>query len=72
MDGAPRTKLSDDPDPPTPSRDGLLRVLAESQAEAEAGLFVSGDKVIRELYEAAKQLEARLAALKEPSPAPRR
>ena len=72
MDDAPRIKLSDAPNPPTPSRDELLRVLAESQAEADAGLFVSGDEVIRELYQATAQLEARLATPKKSTAATRR
>lgn len=72
MDDTPRTKLPDDRDPPIPSKDELLRALAESEAEADAGLFVSGHKVIRELYEAAAQLEARLAAPEKSGPAPGR
>ena len=72
MDDTPRIKSADDQDPPLPSRDELLRVLAESEAEADAGLFVSGAKVIRELYEAAEQLESRLAEPEKSDPAPGR
>ena len=72
MDDMPRTKLPDDWEPPMPSRDELLRMLAESEAEAEAGLLVSGNKVIRELYDAAAQLEASLAAPEESGPTPGR
>lgn len=72
MDNTSRTQLPDGWEPPLPSRDELLRVLVESEAEADAGLFVSGDKVIRELYEAAARLEARLAAPEKPAAATRR
>lgn len=68
MNDTPHTTLRADQEPPMPSRDELLRVLAESEAEAEAGLFVSGDKVIRELYEAAAQLEASRATPKKSDP----
>jgi hypothetical protein len=72
MESTPRPTHPDNWEPPMPSRDELLRVLAESEAEAEAGLFVSGDKVIRELYAAAAQLEASLAAPEKSGPAPGR
>lgn len=35
-------------------------ILAESEAEAEAGLLVSGDDVMRELYESIARMEGRL------------
>lgn len=72
MDTTPRTTVPDDWDPPTPSRDELLKVLAESEAEAKAGSFVSGDKVIRELYEAAAQLGVTAAEPRKSGSAPGR
>ncbi len=43
---------------------GWLEILAESEAEADAGLFVDGDQIVRELYADAEQLESKQA--KEP------
>jgi hypothetical protein len=37
----------------------LLAALAESEAEAEAGLFVSGDEIMRELRESIARMEGR-------------
>lgn len=34
-------------------------ILAESEAEAEAGLFVSGDDLLRELHESIARMEKR-------------
>lgn len=45
-------------------------ILAESEAEAEAGLFVSGDEIMRELYESIARMEGRAAAADHPDPAP--
>ena len=42
---------------PVPS--GWLEALAESRAELAAGLTVSGDESMRELYESIARLEAR-------------
>jgi hypothetical protein len=49
-------------EPPTPSEAELSAALAESEAEAEAGLFVSGDEIIRELHESIARMEGRTAA----------
>jgi hypothetical protein len=50
-------------------------ILAESEAEAEAGLFVSGDEIMRELHESVARMEGRTAAERggvEPGSTPRR
>ena len=60
MDDTPHHSPRADWEPPTPSEAELLAVLAES--EAEAGLFVDGDALIRDLYADADRLEAELAA----------
>ena len=44
-----------------PSEAELLAVLAESEAEAEAGLFVPGEIVRRDLRDSIARLEARAA-----------
>jgi predicted transcriptional regulator len=41
---------------------GWLEILAESEAEAEAGLFVDGDEIMRELDETIARMEAERAA----------
>jgi len=45
-------------------------ILAESEAEAEAGLFVSGDEIMRELHESIARMEGRTAAADHADPAP--
>jgi hypothetical protein len=40
---------------------GWLEILAESEAEVDAGLFVDGDEIMRELDEAIAQMEAERA-----------
>ncbi len=50
---------------------GWLEALAESEAEAEAGLFVDGDVVHRELREAVARLEAKATTRKVPKTARR-
>lgn len=70
MDDTPRNKLPAYRDPPMPSSAELLAVLAESEAEAEAGLFLSGDELIRELHESIARLEARQTVPEEPGPPP--
>nr|WP_294502463.1 hypothetical protein [uncultured Rhodopila sp.] len=52
----------DDTMPIAPIPDGWLEILAESEAELAAGLTVDGDQIIRELYAAAEQLEAKQQA----------
>ncbi len=63
-------------EPTTPSEAELLAALAESEAEAEAGLFVSGDEIMRELHESIARMEGRDAAADhadvESGPSPRR
>ena len=63
-------------DPPVPSEAELLAALAESEAEAEAGLFVSGDEIMRELHESIARMEGRAVAENrpdvEPGSSPRR
>jgi hypothetical protein len=62
MDDTPHHQPPADWEPPMPSEAELVAVLAESEAEADAGLFVDGDAIIRELYADAARLEAELAA----------
>ena len=62
MDDTPHHKPTIDWHPPTLSEVELLAALAESEAEAEAGLFVSGDEVVRELHESIARMEGRNAA----------
>ena len=61
MDDTSHRRPPADWDPPMPSEADLLAALAESDAEAEAGLFVDGDEIIRELYAEAERLEAEQA-----------
>lgn len=60
-DDSPHRDHPADWEPPTPSEADLLAALAESDAEAEAGLFIDGDEIIRELYAEAERLEAEQA-----------
>jgi predicted transcriptional regulator len=58
-----------------PSETELLAALAESEAEAEAGLFVSGDEIMRELHESIARMEGKVAVDQpdqEPGSRPRR
>ncbi len=64
MDDTPNRTPPADWDPPTPSEAELLAALAESEAEAEAGLFVPGETVRRELLDSIARLEARAAGRK--------
>lgn len=50
MDETPRPKM------PAPA--GWLEILAESEAEADAGLFVDGAVILRELDESIARMEA--------------
>jgi len=45
-------------------------ILAESEAEAEAGLFVSGDDVLRELRESIARMEGSAATADQTGAAP--
>jgi len=75
MDDTPPRKPADW-EPLTPSEADLLAALAESEAEAEAGLLVSGDDIMRELHESIARMEkggtAADHADKEPGPSRRR
>jgi predicted transcriptional regulator len=51
---------------------GWAEILAESEAEAEAGLFVPGDEIMRELRESIARLEAKQAATAQGRPSRRR
>jgi hypothetical protein len=59
MDDTPHHRQPTDRNPPTPSEAELLAALAESEAEAEAGVFVSGDEIMRELHESIAWMESR-------------
>ncbi len=61
MNDTPTHRLPADWEPPTPSEAELLAVLAESEAEAEAGLSVPGEVVRRDLRDSIARLEARAA-----------
>jgi hypothetical protein len=61
MNDTPSHKPQADWHPPMPSEAELLAALAESEAEAEAGLFVPGEVVRRELLDSIARLEARAA-----------
>jgi hypothetical protein len=58
MDDTPRRENPPDWEAPMPTGAELVAALDESDAEAEAGLFVDGDEIIRELYADAERLEA--------------
>ena len=60
MDDTPHHRHPADRDPPIPSEAELLAALAES--EAEAGLLVSGDEIMRELHESIARMESPAAA----------
>ncbi len=45
-----------------PSEAELLTALAESESEAEAGLLVPGDEIMRELHESIARMAGRAAA----------
>jgi hypothetical protein len=62
MDDTPHHGRQTDWDPPVPAEADLLAALTDSEAEAEAGLFVSGDEVLRELHESITRMEGRTAA----------
>jgi hypothetical protein len=62
MDDTPHPSHAADCHIPTPSEAELLAALEESQAEAEAGLLVSGDEILRELHESIARMEGREAA----------
>lgn len=62
MDDTPKRLETAHLDPVIAGEAELLTILAESEAEAEAGLFVSGDEVIRELHESIARMERRAAA----------
>jgi len=59
MNDTPRHRHATDRDPPMPSEAELHAALAESEAEAEAGLFVSGNEIMRELHESIARMESR-------------
>jgi hypothetical protein len=63
-------------DPPMPTEAELLAALAESEAEAEAGLFVYGEEIMRELRESIARMEGQAKAAAsaniEPGSSPRR
>ena len=62
MDDTPHHRHPGDGNPPIPSEAELLAALADSEAEAEAGLFVSGDDIMRELRESIGRMEGRAVA----------
>jgi hypothetical protein len=62
MDDTSHHRHPTDREPPMPSEAELLAALAESEAQAEAGSFVSGDEIMRELHESIARMEGRAAA----------
>jgi hypothetical protein len=76
MDDTSHHRHPADCEPPMPSEAELLAALTESEAEAEAGLFVSGDEIMRELRESIARMEGRAVAADhpdiEPGSSPRR
>jgi hypothetical protein len=62
MNDTPHRGHPADVDPPMLTEAELLAALAESEAEAEAGLFVSGDEIMRELRDSIARMEGRAAA----------
>jgi hypothetical protein len=48
--------------PPTPTEEALRAALAESAADMAAGRIVPGEVILRELHDAAEQIEVRRAA----------
>jgi hypothetical protein len=61
MEDAPHHRNPAAWNPPVQSEAELLAALAESAAEAEAGLSVSGDEIMRELRESIARMEGRAA-----------
>jgi len=61
MNDAASHRSSADWEPPLPDEAELLAALAESDAEAEAALFVPGDVVRQGLVDSIVRLEARAA-----------
>lgn len=61
MNDAPSHRSSVDWEPPLPDEADLLAALAESDAEAEAGLFVPADVVRQRLLDSIARVEARAA-----------
>jgi hypothetical protein len=59
MNDAPNRSLPTDWEPAMPSEAELLAILAESEAEAEAGLFVPGEVVRQQLLDSVVRMEAR-------------
>jgi hypothetical protein len=66
MDDTSHHRHPADCEPPMPSEAELLAALTESEAEAEAGLFVSGDEIMRELRESIARMEGRAVAADHP------
>lgn len=64
MDDAPHHSDPPDWNPPTATKAALLAALAVSEAEAKAGLLVSGDEIMRELRESIARMEGRAVAAK--------
>ncbi len=61
MNDTPHPNYRSDLDPPIPNEAELLAAMAESDAEAQAGLFLSGDEVMRELRESIARMEGQFA-----------
>jgi hypothetical protein len=76
MDNAPHRRHPADRNPPAPTEAELLAALEESEAEVEAGPFVSGDEIMRGFRESIARMEGRALAANradaEPGPSPRR
>jgi len=75
MDDILHHKPQADWTPPAPSEAELLAMLAESEAEADAGIFMSADEIMRELKESIARMEGPAAADHvdvEPGASPRR
>jgi hypothetical protein len=76
MDDTPHHSHPADWHPPMPSEAELVAALAESEAEAKASLFVSGNEIMRELHESIARMEGRVVAADrgdvEPGSSPRR
>jgi hypothetical protein len=64
--------MDDTPHRPAPAPASWLEILAESEAEADAGLFVDGDEIVRELDETIARMEAARAAAPRQKAAARR
>lgn len=70
MDDNPKNGHPADWNPLMPSEAELLAALGDSQAEAEAGLFVSGDEIMRELRESIARMESLAVAADRPNEEP--